>query len=198
MDDKTALVQIRVEQNLKDEFYKLAERLGQAPSILLRSLMRQAIEQNSASVDEIKQRQSEFESYLYELIGVVQRQSFVGPEAQWHEYRQSFLPEYLTELTLDTVKAIGLDGDDLWDRYWAEIDKNWFTNHRAERPLISVHNQRDRMDTTRKALLRNESIPAIEDNSKDQNSHGKKNKQRGPDRSRRGGSRSQRRGEATD
>ncbi len=161
MEDKTELIQIRVASELKNRFYALAEKKGESPSVRLRGLMRQALENEEVQIRSLEDRNRETNTILLEMLSHEQRRTLLfASDAEWEMYKDSFLPEYLDEVIGQSLRDSQITDDAAyWRRYWEEIDKNWFTTFRENPPLLAVHLKRDFMDGLRKQI-RKAGIPA--------------------------------------
>ena len=153
MEDKTELIQIRVDSELKNRFYALAEKKGESPSVRLRGLMRQALENEEAKVGDLEDRSKSTNTILLEMLSHNHRRALLyGSDQEWEQYKDSFLPEYLAEVIGQSLRDAGISGDAYWRRYWEAIDKNWFTSFRENPPLTAVYLKRDFMDEMRKQI----------------------------------------------
>ena len=52
----------------------------------------------------------------------------------------------------ETLHDAGIDGDEYWQRYWMEIDKNWFAKFKESPPVMATYLRRDFMDELRKEI----------------------------------------------
>ena len=153
MEDKTEVIQVRIDSELKRRFYELAEKNGESPSLFLRSLMRQALERERSEITNLEESKRSTNVILLEILSFLHRRSLLlGNESQWELYKDSFLPEYLEELVGETLHDAGINGDEYWQRYWMEIDKNWFTKFKESPPVVATHLRRDFMDQRRKEI----------------------------------------------
>lgn len=153
MEDKTELIQIRVDGELKDAFYKLAEKTGQSPSNLLRSLMRKAIELEEKMITELVDSKKQQDIILYEILSFIHKAAMLQQDNNlWELYKSSYLPEYLDEMIGETLRNSNISGDQYWRRFWEEVDKNWFTKFGKEKPLITSHLKRNFMDEIREGI----------------------------------------------
>jgi antitoxin component of RelBE/YafQ-DinJ toxin-antitoxin module len=153
MEERAELIQIRVDSELKDRFYALAEKKGESPSVLLRSFMRQALDNEETQILDLKDRSKSVNTILLEVMSHSHRRVLLeGSDTEWALYKDSFLPEYLDEVIGQSLRDAGITGDSYWRRYWEEIDKNWFTTFREKPPLTTVHLKRDFMDDLRKQI----------------------------------------------
>ena len=142
-----------MDSKLKSQFYALAEKKGESPSVLLRSFMRQALENEGAQILDLEDRSKSANTILLELLSHNQRRTLLyGSNDEWKLYKDSLLPEYLDEVIGQLLRDAGIKGKEFWRRYWEEIDKNWFTSFRENPPLIAVHLKRDFMDRLRKQI----------------------------------------------
>ena len=153
MKDKQDLIQFRVETDLKEKFYTLAEKQGISPSKLLRSQMLQAISEDSEEIKNLKERMESQNTILLELQKFIQQMAFLIPdEKTWQLYRKSFLPDYYGDTLSQHLQDCKLEGEQYWDRYWKEIDAAWFTNIKEKPPLVASYLQREFMDEIREKL----------------------------------------------
>lgn len=153
MEKKQELIQIRVDSDLKEEFFRTAESRGDSPSSLLRSLMHQAVNEQEGRVGYLEEWRRSVNTILLELLSFIQRSEFVaGSNDTWHLYETSFLPEYLDELITYSLEDRKLQGKAYWTDYWREIDNNWFTKFSESPPILSVHLRRDTMEELREQI----------------------------------------------
>jgi antitoxin component of RelBE/YafQ-DinJ toxin-antitoxin module len=153
-ESKSELVQIRVDKDLKAEFFRLASKRGETPSTLLRGLMQQAIEREAGRIKELEESQKSLVTILLEVVSFIQKDAMGSSnDERWRRYRDSFLPEYLDELVGDSLRNEERTDESYWRRYWKEIDENWSTRFQDNPPILSVHLRRDVMDAARDARL---------------------------------------------
>jgi len=147
MDEKNENIQIRVDGDLKEEFYKLAEKTGQSPSNLLRSLMRQAIEMEDKKVSDLIGSKRQLDTMMYEVLSFIHRSEMLrNDRAEWELYKKTFLPDYLDEIIAELLRDTNVTGEEFWRLYWHEVDKNWFTKFSESPPFRAVHVNRETMD----------------------------------------------------
>jgi antitoxin component of RelBE/YafQ-DinJ toxin-antitoxin module len=153
MKDKKDLMQFRIETDLKEKFYSLAEKQGTTPSKLLRSLMLQNIKEDEGEIKEIKEQIKSTTTILLELQKFTQQMALSIPDdGIWKLYRKSLLPEYFEETLGQHLRDCNLDGDKYWDNYNKEVDEAWFTNMKDNPPLVASYLQREFMDGIREKL----------------------------------------------
>jgi len=153
MKDKKDLMQFRIETDLKEKFYSLAEKQGISPSKLLRSLMLQNIEEDEGEIKDMKEQIKSFNTILLDIQKFIQQMAFMTPnERLWQLYRKSYLPEYFEETLGQHLRDSNLKGDNYWDNYYKEIDEAWFTKIKDNPPLVASYLQREFMDEIRKEI----------------------------------------------
>jgi len=153
MKDKQDLIQFRVETDLKEKFYTLAEKQGISPSKLLRSQMLKAIKEESGEIKNLTERMESQNTILLELQKFIQQMAFLIPdERTWQLYRKSNLPVYYGDTLSQHLQDCKLEGEQYWDRHWNEIDDAWFTNLKENPPLVASYLQREFMDEIREKL----------------------------------------------
>ena len=153
MKDKQDLIQFRVETDLKEKFYTLAEKQGISPSKLLRSQMLKAINEDSGKIKNLTERMESQNTILLELQKFIQQMAFLTPdERTWQLYRESLLPDFIRETLSQHLRDCKLEGEQYWDRYMEEIDKAWFTKLKENPPLVASYLQREFMDEIREKL----------------------------------------------
>lgn len=158
MSENDSLIQLRVDEELKREFFELAQRNGESSSNYLRGLMRQAVTKDRAQVADVAHDQTQIREILREMLSLLQRSAFMSSDEQkWQLYKETSLPEYLHELIGDTLYDSGLTGEKYSERFKEEIRQNWFVDtSRFQLPLAS-YLRRDFMDGIRQELGNRES-----------------------------------------
>ena len=153
MKEKKDLMQFRVETELKEKFYSIAEKQGISPSKLLRSLMLQNIKEDEGEIKDMKEQIKSFNTILLDLQKFTQQLAFMIPDDRlWQLYRKSYLPEYLSETISQHIHDCKIDGNRYWDEYYKEIDEGWFTKMKENPPLVASYLQREFMDEIREHL----------------------------------------------
>ncbi len=153
MATKQELIQIRVDPELKRDFFNLAEKQGVSPSTLLRSLMHQVIVKDDANVENAESNIRSIHTILLEALKFIHRLSFEGQNEQlWDMYKKSFLPEYLDELIGQTLLDSDISGEQFSFQRWQEIDELWGTSFQEKKPLLAMHLRRDVMQDLRNQM----------------------------------------------
>lgn len=153
MSENDSLMQLRVDEELKTQFFQLAQRNGESPSNYLRALMRRAVEKDSGRVEDVAHELIQLREILQETLSYLQRSAFMSSDEQkWRLYKETSLPEYLHELIGDTLYDSGLTGEKYSERFKEEIRQNWFVDtSRFQLPLTS-YLRRGFMDGLRQEL----------------------------------------------
>jgi len=152
MKNKQDIIQLRVDSELKDKFFELAQSRGESPSNLIRILMQQAINSHSEKLEELAEWQVFINEMLLELISVVHRISLVNDSQRtWEIYKESWLPEYLEDAISQSLKDRQLPGDQIPEAYNKEILKNYFLERKTS-SFLKTHLDRNQMDSIREEL----------------------------------------------
>lgn len=154
MVKKQELIQFRVDSELKEEFFRVAQASGESPSSLLRALMQQSVSEKSGKIRALEDWQKTTNTILLEILSIFQRSAISSDDDSfWHVYRNSVLPEYLQDMIITQLQELEIEGEEYLRQYWREIDKNWTSSYSESPPFISDHLQRDRMDQMRESIL---------------------------------------------
>jgi antitoxin component of RelBE/YafQ-DinJ toxin-antitoxin module len=155
MENKQELIQLRVDSDLKQKFFETAQERGESPSSLLRTLMQQSIKNQSGKIAEIEEWQKTVNTMLLEIISVLHKSAFMNEEdISWNIYKESWLPEYLDDMIVQSLQDINLKAKEFSERYWQLIDENYFTSFMKSPPLLEQHLSRDNMEIIRKKILK--------------------------------------------
>jgi antitoxin component of RelBE/YafQ-DinJ toxin-antitoxin module len=150
MKTKQDLIQIRVDPELKQEFFQLAEKQGVSPSNLLRSLMHQALEREDVKIANAESNIQSIHTILFEILKYLQRIAFESNDDRiWQAFTSSFIPEYLDEMIGQTLRDSDIKGEQYQAHYWQSIDEAWGTSFSEQRPLLAIHLKRDVMNEIR-------------------------------------------------
>ncbi|MDA3939156.1 MAG: type II toxin-antitoxin system RelB/DinJ family antitoxin [Spirochaetia bacterium] len=153
MKDKKDLMQFRIETELKEKFYSLAEKQGISPSKLLRSLMLQNIKEDEGEIKDLKEQIKSTTTILLDIQKFIQQMALLTPDDRvWKLYRKSFLAEYFRETLSQHLNDSKLEGDRYWEEFYKEVDEAWFTNLRENPPLVASYLQKEFMDEIREKL----------------------------------------------
>lgn len=153
MSENDSLIQLRVDEDLKTQFFQLAQRNGESPSNYLRGLMRRAVEKHSGQVEDVARELIEVREILRETLSYLQRSALVHSDEQaWQQYKKTFLPEYLHELIGDNLRDSGLAGEEYSEQLKEGIRRNWFVDTAKLRLPLTSYLQRDFMDEIRREV----------------------------------------------
>ncbi|NOY10139.1 MAG: hypothetical protein GXP33_15000, partial [Spirochaetes bacterium] len=126
MKEKSEIIQFRIEQKLKEQFFSLAEKRGVTPSELIRILMQMALKNENDTMEETKEILNEHDIALHQILKYLQLSAFLIKENDnWNLYKNSILPNLLDELIYKESRVNNKVDSGL---YWKNIDEAFLTN----------------------------------------------------------------------
>ena len=153
MSENESLIQLRVDEDLKKQFFQLAQRNGESPSNYLRGYMRRAVEKDTGRVEDIAHELVQLREILRESLSYLQRSALTSSdERNWKIYKETFLPEYLYELVGDTLHDAGLHGREYSTQLKESLREDWFVDTSRTRVPLKSYLRRDFMDQVRREL----------------------------------------------
>ena len=153
MSENESLIQLRVDEDLKKQFFQLAQRNGESPSNYLRGYMRRAVEKDTGRVEDIAHELVQLREILRESLSYIQRSALTSSdERNWQIYKETFLPEYLYELIGDTLHDSGLHGQQYSKQLKDSVQQDWFIDTSKARVPLKSYLRRDFMDQVRREL----------------------------------------------
>jgi hypothetical protein len=106
--------------------------------------MQQSIKNQSGKIAEIEEWQKTVNTMLLEIISVLHKSAFMNEDdISWNIYKESWLPEYLDDMIVQSIQDINLKAKEFSERYWQLIDENYFTSFMKSPPLLEQHLEQD-------------------------------------------------------